>query len=186
MPAELTSAEIPFRVGQGFDVHPFSDDPERVLVLGGVRFPDATGLVGHSDADVIAHACTDAILGAAGLGDIGQLFPDTSADFAGADSIELLEEATRRVNGAGWVVGNVDCTVILDRPKLAPVRQQMHDRLSAAVGAPVSVKGKRTEGVAGLGGGIQCHAVALLVRAPSSPARSLAAPENDTTEGFPS
>ncbi len=149
------------RVGQGFDVHPWSSDPERRLVLGGVHFPDERGLVGHSDADVIAHAVTDALLGAAGLGDIGQRFPDTAAEFAGADSIALLTRARALLAEAGWSVINVDCTVIVDRPKIAPHREQMQAILSAAVGAPVGVKGKRTEGVDGLGGGIQCHAVAL-------------------------
>lgn len=153
------------RVGQGFDVHPFVDpteQTERALVLGGVRFPDGPALVGHSDADVIAHAITDAILGAAGLGDIGQLFPDTDAVHAGADSIELLAIAASKVVDAGWQVVNADATVVLDAPKLAPHRSEMIANLSGALGAPVSVKGKRTEGVAGLGGGIQCHAVALL------------------------
>lgn len=152
-----------FRIGQGFDVHPFSDDPSRVFVLGGVSFPDAVGLQGHSDADVAAHACTDAILGASGLGDIGQFFPDTDPRYAGADSVSMLQQAAQAVEEAGWLVVNVDCTVILDSPKLAPHRQQMQQNLSEAVGAPVSIKGKRTEGVAGLAGGVQCHAVALVV-----------------------
>ena len=110
------------RVGQGFDIHPWSDDPDRLLVLGGVSFPDSPGLKGHSDADVIAHAATDAILGAAGLGDIGALFPDTADQFAGADSIELLGIATQRLIDVGWKVVNIDCTVVCDAPKLAPVR----------------------------------------------------------------
>ncbi len=151
------------RVGQGFDVHPFSDDPDRVFVLGGVSFLEAQGLLGHSDADVAAHACIDAILGAAGLGDIGQLFPDTDPDLEGSDSIALLARASELLADAGWSVSNIDCTVILDSPKLAPHRIQMQDNLSEAVGAPVSIKGKRTEGVAGLAGGVQCHAVALVV-----------------------
>lgn len=151
------------RVGQGFDVHPFSDDPNRLFVLGGVTFPGATGLVGHSDADVAAHACTDAILGASGLGDIGQLFPDTDPDLVGANSIHLLARAVEEVAAAGWTILNVDCTVILDSPKLAPHRAQMQQNLSSAIGAPVSIKGKRTEGVAGLAGGVQCHAVALVL-----------------------
>lgn len=153
------------RVGQGFDVHPFAPDPgSRPLMLGGVRFDEGPALVGHSDADVVAHACTDAMLGPAGLGDIGQLFPDTDPALAGVDSIELLSLARERVAAAGWTVLNVDCTVVLDAPKLAPRRAEMESVLSAAVGAPVTVKGKRTEGVAGLGGGIRCHAVALLAR----------------------
>lgn len=154
------------RVGQGFDVHPWSDDPARPLVLGGVRFAGQPGLAGHSDADVVAHACTDALLGASGLGDIGLLFPDTDQRWRGADSVELLAEAARRVRAAGWEPANVDCTVVLDAPKLAPHRQEMQERLSGAVDAPVTVKGKRTEGVGSLGRGegVVCHAVALVVR----------------------
>lgn len=152
------------RIGQGFDIHPFSDDENRVLVLGGVTFPDERGLKGHSDADVIAHACTDALLGAAGLGDIGMLFPDTDAQFAGADSMVLLTEAMRQVREAGFSVCNVDCVVVAERPKLAPRREEMQERLRAVVGAPVTVKGKRAEGLGSLGRteGIACWAVALL------------------------
>jgi 2-C-methyl-D-erythritol 2,4-cyclodiphosphate synthase len=154
------------RVGQGFDVHPFSDDAARPLVLGGVTFDGARGLAGHSDADVVAHAVTDALLGAAGLGDIGQRFPDTDAALAGADSIELLRLAVADVRAAGWAPGNVDCTVILDAPKLAPHRAEVQARLTDAVGAPVTVKGKRTEGVGALGRGegIACVAVAVVTR----------------------
>lgn len=153
------------RIGQGFDVHPFAPvGSDRVLVLGGVRFESGPALVGHSDADVIAHACIDALLGAAGLGDIGGLFPDTDPAYGGADSIALLALGVARVHDAGWRVINIDCTVIVDEPKIAPHRAEMEQRLSATVEAPVAVKGKRTEGVAGLGGGIQCHAVALLTR----------------------
>ncbi|MDW3220685.1 MAG: 2-C-methyl-D-erythritol 2,4-cyclodiphosphate synthase [Acidimicrobiales bacterium] len=160
------SDEIPFRVGQAFDVHAYSDDPERTLVLGGVRFDDERGLVGHSDADVVAHACTDALLGAAGLGDIGQMFPDTDPALAGADSIELLRRAADAVRAGGWRPGNVDCSVVLDRPKLAPVKAEMEANLSAAVGAPVSVTGRRSEGVGALGRGegIVAWAVALVAR----------------------
>lgn len=160
------TVDVPMRVGQGFDVHPWSDDPERPLVLGGVRFDGQPGLAGHSDADVVAHACTDALLGASGLGDIGVLFPDTDERWRGADSLDLLAEAARQVRQAGWEPANVDCTVVLDRPKLAPHRQSMQQRLSAAVEAPVTVKGKRTEGVGALGRGegVVCHAVALVVR----------------------
>lgn len=152
------------RIGQGFDMHPFSEDPDRELVLGGVRFSEHRGLVGHSDSDVIAHAITDAILGAAGLGDIGGFFPDTDPALKGADSIELLATATKAVHEAGWVVVNVDCTVVLDNPKIAPVRDQMQQRLGTALDAPVLVKGKRTEGIGsmGRGEGIACLAVALL------------------------
>lgn len=149
------------RIGQGFDAHAWSDDPTRPLVLGGVTFDDARGLRGHSDADVIAHALTDAVLGAAGLGDIGSFFPDTDPQFAGADSLELLAVAMDAVWSAGWQLINADCTVIADRPRLSPVRDRMQDELSRIVGGHVSVKGKTTEGLPGLQGGIQCHAVAL-------------------------
>jgi len=155
---------VPVRVGQGFDVHPFSDDPDRVLVLGGVTFEGARGLAGHSDADVVAHAVTDALLGAAGLGDIGAWFPDTDPELAGADSIELLRRAAAEVRAAGWAPGNVDCTVVLDTPKLAPRRAELEQRLSDALGAPVTVKGKRSEGIGSLGRGegVACFAVALV------------------------
>ncbi len=151
------------RVGMGFDVHRFGDDPRRPLVLGGVAF-DGPGLAGHSDADAVAHACIDALLGAADLGDIGQHFPDTDPTWAGADSVGLLGEATRRVRAAGWEPGNVDCSVVLDQPHLAPRREEMVTRLSAAVGAPVSIKGRRSEGLGavGRGEGVVCWAVAVV------------------------
>jgi 2-C-methyl-D-erythritol 2,4-cyclodiphosphate synthase len=154
------------RIGQGYDVHAFSDEPGRRLVIGGVEFPEGPGLAGHSDGDVLAHAVTDALLGAAGLGDIGQHFPDDDPQWAGADSIGLLTRAVADVRAAGWVPQNVDCTVILEAPKLAPRRAEIQDRLSNAVGAPVTVKGKRAEGLGALGRreGIACVAVALLTR----------------------
>ncbi|HET6773510.1 MAG TPA: 2-C-methyl-D-erythritol 2,4-cyclodiphosphate synthase [Acidimicrobiales bacterium] len=156
------------RVGQGYDVHPFSDDPDRPLVLGGVAFPGERGLAGHSDADVIAHAVIDALLGAAGLGDIGGHFPDTDPAWAGADSIDLLCRAVADVRAAGWQPQNVDCTVVLDAPRLAPRREAIHERLAEAVGAPVTVKGKRPEGLGALGRGegVACLAVALVATAP--------------------
>jgi 2-C-methyl-D-erythritol 2,4-cyclodiphosphate synthase len=154
------------RVGQGFDVHPLSDDQSRPLILGGVAFDGERGLAGHSDADVVAHACADALLGAAGLGDIGQHFPDSDPALAGADSIELLSRAAIAIRDAGWDPVNVDCTVILEAPKLAPHRAAMQERLSRAVGADVSVKAKRAEGLGALGRreGIACFAVALVHR----------------------
>ncbi|HET8618578.1 MAG TPA: 2-C-methyl-D-erythritol 2,4-cyclodiphosphate synthase [Acidimicrobiales bacterium] len=165
MPAEGGAGLPRLRVGQGFDVHPFSGDPGRPLVLGGVRFPAGPGLAGHSDADVVAHAVTDALLGAAGLGDIGLHFPDTDVAWAGADSIDLLCRAVADVRAAGWEPQNVDCTVIAEAPRLAPHRDAMGARLSAAVGAPVTVKGKRAEGLGALGRteGIACLAVALVI-----------------------
>jgi 2-C-methyl-D-erythritol 2,4-cyclodiphosphate synthase len=152
------------RVGQGFDVHRFSDDPARPLVLGGVRFEGARGLVGHSDADVVAHACADALLGAAGLGDIGTHFPDTDPAWEGADSLQLLAETAIRVRAAGWEPANVDCSLILEAPKVAPHRTEMEARLTQAAGAPVSVKANRAEGIGALGReeGVACFAVALL------------------------
>ena len=157
---------MPVRVGQGFDVHPFAGDDDRPLVLGGVPFPGERGLAGHSDADVVAHAVTDALLGAAGLGDLGQHFPDTDPAFAGADSLDLLRRAVAEVRAAGWTPENVDCTVVLETPTLAPRRAEMQAALTAAVGADVTVKGKRAEGLGALGRreGIACFAVALVSR----------------------
>ncbi|HZQ28764.1 MAG TPA: 2-C-methyl-D-erythritol 2,4-cyclodiphosphate synthase [Acidimicrobiales bacterium] len=153
------------RVGSGFDVHPFSDDPGRALVLGGVVFEGERGLAGHSDADAVAHAVADALLGAAGLGDIGTHFPDTDPAWAGADSVALVHQVAGLVRDAGWQAANVDCTVVLEAPKLAPRRAEMERTLSEAVGAPVTVKGKRAEGLGALGRGegVACFAVALLV-----------------------
>jgi len=153
------------RVGVGFDVHPFADD-DRPLVLGGVRFEGERGLAGHSDADVVAHAVADALLGAAGLGDIGMHFPDTDPAWRGADSLTLLAAVVTRVRDAGWVVANVDCSVVLEAPKLAPHRDAMQQALTAVVGADVTVKGKRAEGLGaiGRGEGVACWAVGLLDR----------------------
>jgi 2-C-methyl-D-erythritol 2,4-cyclodiphosphate synthase len=150
------------RVGLGFDVHPFGPEGERPLVLGGVRLP-GPGLIGHSDADAVAHAIADALLGAAGLGDIGTQFPDEDPAYADADSMELLVQVALLVADR-WEIGNVDTTVILEAPKLAPYRTAMERRLTDAVGAPVSVKAKRAEALGALGRreGIACLAVALV------------------------
>ena len=152
------------RVGLGFDVHAKTADPTRVLTLGGVVFEGERGLVGHSDADVVAHACADALLGAAGLGDIGEHFPDTDPRWAGADSLLLLTEVSTRVRTEGWEPVNVDCAVVLEAPKVAPHRDDMQHRLSVAVGAPVAVKANRAEGLGAIGRdeGIACYAVALV------------------------
>ncbi|MEY4214275.1 MAG: hypothetical protein RL458_2501 [Pseudomonadota bacterium] len=155
-----------FRIGQGFDVHALV--PGRRLVLGGVEIPYERGLLGHSDADVLAHAVTDALLGAAGLGDIGRHFPDTDARFAGADSLVLLAEAVRRVREAGYSVGNVDATIVAQAPRMAPHIDEMNARLARAIGVEVgqvNVKARTTErlGFEGRGEGISAHAVALLV-----------------------
>ncbi len=157
---------IDVRVGQGFDIHRFSDDPTRPLVLGGVVFDDARGLHGHSDADAIAHAVADALFGAAGLGDIGEQFPDTDPRWKGADSLVLLAQAGELVRADGWTIRNVDCSVVCETPKLAPHRAEMQARLSQACGAPVTVKGRRAEGLGALGRheGIACWAVAVITK----------------------
>lgn len=154
---------VDLRVGNGFDVHRFGDDEERPLMLGGVRF-DGPGLVGNSDADVICHAVAEALLGAAGLEDIGTHFPDTDERWAGADSVVFLDEVVRMVAAAGWKAVNVDCSVVAERPKLAPHRATMQNRLTEVVGAPVTVKGRRAESLGALGRaeGIACFATALL------------------------
>ena len=157
------------RVGQGFDIHRSGDDPDRPLVLGGVRFPGLAGLVGHSDGDAGAHAVAESLLGASGLGDLGQRYPDNDPTLAGADSIELLRDVAADVVAEGWSIGNVDCSVICEQPKLAPRRDEMQERVTAAVGAPVTVKGRRPEGLGALGRdeGIACFAVAVLTKDPS-------------------
>lgn len=159
---------VDIRVGQGFDVHRFAEtaEPGRVLVLGGVAFPGERTLVGHSDADVIAHAAADALLGAAGLGDIGQHYPDTNPAWKDADSLAILRDVASKLSVAGWRVGNVDCSVVCEEPRIAPYRDAMIALLSAAVDAPISVKGRRAEGLGsiGRGEGIACFASALIVK----------------------
>jgi len=169
------------RVGLGVDVHPFDeptpDDPEerhdRQLVLGGVAFPGERALRGHSDADVVAHSVADAILGAAGLGDLGAHFPDTDERWRGADSLLLLRTVVERAAAEGWRVVNADCTVVGERPKIVARREEMVARLSDAAGAPVHVKATRPEGLGSLGRveGIACFAVVLLERASPAPDR---------------
>jgi len=156
-----------FRIGQGFDVHALV--PGRRLVIGGVDIPFERGLLGHSDADVLLHAVTDALLGAAGLGDIGRHFPDTDAQFCGADSRVLLREAARRVAEAGFEPANIDATVIARAPRLAPHAPQMVANIAADLGIDpdrVNVKAKTTErlGFTGRGEGIAAQAVALVAR----------------------
>ncbi len=164
--AALADAFPDLRIGEGFDVHPFSTDPQRRLILGGIHIPGSRGLVGHSDADAVSHAITDALLGAAGLGDIGQHFPDTDPAWNGADSIHLLGATVGMVRTEGWRITNVDSTIVLETPKLAPYRTAMVDRLTEVIGAPVSVKAKRAEQLGSLGRreGIAVFAVALLIR----------------------
>ena len=153
------------RIGHGYDVHRLVEG--RSLVLGGVRIPFEKGLDGHSDADVLTHAVLDALLGAAAMGDIGKLFPDTDDRYLGADSIALLREVDRRLTEAGYRLGNLDVTVIAQRPKLAPYINQMRQNLAAALRTElqnVSVKATTEEhlGFTGSGEGIAAHAVCLL------------------------
>ena len=155
------------RVGHGYDVHRLVEG--RALILGGVTVPFDQGLLGHSDADVLTHAVMDALLGAAALGDIGQLFPDSDAAYAGADSIALLERVTALLREHGWQVGNVDATVVAQAPRLAPYIPEMRRRLAEAVGLDVdcvSVKATTEErlGFTGSGDGMAAHAVALIER----------------------
>lgn len=156
-----------FRIGEGWDIHALV--PGRALVLGGVQIEHSSGLLGHSDADVLLHAITDALLGAAGLGDIGTHFPDTDAAFRGADSLALLTEAARRVRAQGYQIGNIDSTVVAQAPRLAPHRALMCARISAALGLQVdqvNVKAKTAErlGPVGQGLAMEARAVVLLVR----------------------
>jgi 2-C-methyl-D-erythritol 2,4-cyclodiphosphate synthase len=152
------------RIGQGIDIHRFSDDPHRPLVLGGVIIEGARGLGGHSDADAVCHALADAILGAVGLGDLGRHFPDTDPVWEGANSVALLTQVVEMATGQGYRCANADCTIIADAPRLAPHTGAMVARLSPVLGAPVSVKATRAEGLGALGRaeGIACLAVVLL------------------------
>lgn len=155
------------RIGHGYDVHCLTEG--RKLILGGVEIPYEKGLLGHSDADVLSHALMDALLGAAALGDIGKLFPDNDDRYLGADSIALLREVCSVLDGEGYVIANVDCTVIAQRPKLSPYIQDMRHRLAEAMRidiGSVSVKATTEEGLgfSGEGLGIAAHAVALIDR----------------------
>ena len=154
-----------FRIGHGYDVHRLTEG--RRLILGGVDIPHERGLLGHSDADVLVHAIMDALLGAAALGDIGKLFPDTDERYAGADSLELLHTVASLLREKGYTIGNVDATVIAQRPKLAPNIESMRANIAAAAGvdiAAVNVKATTEEklGFTGEGLGIAAHAVALI------------------------
>ncbi len=157
------------RVGIGYDSHRFAEG--HGVLLGGVLIPAAVRCTGHSDADAICHALTDALLGGSGLGDIGEMFPDTSAENAGRDSVEMLRLAVARVRAAGWAPAQADITVIAETPRLGPHRPAIRERLAAALGiAPseVMVKGKTNEGMGwiGRGEGLACIAVATLTPAP--------------------
>lgn len=168
-PATTATASRPaLRIGEGWDTHALVTG--RPLVLGGVTIPHTHGLLGHSDADALCHAVTDALFGAAALGDIGHHFPDTDLRFKGADSIALLGEAARRVRVAGWEIGNVDSTIVAQAPKLAPHIMGMRQRLSMAMGIgldQVNVKAKTAEkmGPVGRGEAIEARAVCLLFKA---------------------
>ena len=153
------------RIGQGYDVHRLVEG--RKLILGGVEIPYEKGLLGHSDADVLTHAVMDALLGAAALGDIGKLFPDTDERYRGTDSIDLLREVGRVLDENGYKVGNIDCTVVAQAPKLAPHREQMRLNMAQALGVEVnriSVKATTEEklGFTGDGSGMAAQAIALL------------------------
>ena len=157
-----------FRIGEGWDTHALVEG--RKLILGGIEIPHDKGLLGHSDADVLLHAITDAILGAAGLGDIGRHFPDTAAEFKGADSFVLLQEAARRVREKGWEFGNIDSTVIAQKPKLAPHIPAMQARIAQALGIAedqVNVKAKTAENMGPVGElkAMEANAAALIYKA---------------------
>jgi len=163
---------FPFRIGHGYDVHALVED--RSLILCGVRIPHERGLLGYSDADVAAHAICDALLGAAGLGDIGRHFPDSDPAYAGADSLMLLAEAVRKTADAGYVVGNADVTIVAQRPRLTDFMPEMRDNLARALGVAqeaVNVKATTTEGLGfeGDGQGISAHAVVLILQSRISP-----------------
>ena len=167
MTSTVVPAAHPFRIGQGYDCHALV--AERKLIIGGVDIPHTLGLLGHSDADVLLHAITDALFGAAGLGDIGKHFPDTDSRFAGADSRALLREACQRGRAAGYVTGNVDATIIAQQPKMAPHIPRMAEHVAADLGiapACVNIKAKTNEKLGFLGReeGIAAQAVVLLLR----------------------
>lgn len=156
-----------FRIGEGWDVHALV--PGRRLVIGGVDIPHTAGLLGHSDADVLLHAVTDALLGAAALGDIGSHFPDTDAQFRGADSVVLLQEAARRVRAQGYEIGNIDSTVVAQAPRLAAHIPAMRERIAQALGLAqdqINVKAKTAERMGPVGQclAIEARAVALLLK----------------------
>jgi 2-C-methyl-D-erythritol 2,4-cyclodiphosphate synthase len=154
------------RVGQGFDIHRFGDDVDRSLILGGVEFAGERPLVGHSDADVPAHAITDALLSALQLGDLGERFPDTDPEWAGANSIEMLKAVASEVVSLGWTIRNASVAIVCEQPKIAPMREEMQRNLGAACAAPVTVTGRRAEGLGAIGRveGIACWATVVVTR----------------------
>lgn len=165
---DSTQEERSMRIGTGYDVHAFAED--RRLILGGVDIPYDRGLAGHSDADVLAHAVADAVLGALRAGDIGKLFPDTDPAYAGADSLELLRQVGELARSSGWQVSDLDCVLVIESPKISPYRDRMRENLARSLGIDVScvgVKATTTEGLGfeGRGEGVGAHAVVLLTRA---------------------
>ncbi len=165
--ASITGRANAVRIGQGFDIHPFC--PGRALVLGGVRIPSEEGLAGHSDADAVLHAVTDAVLGALGAGDIGRLFPDTDPRNRGRDSREFVREAMRVAEARGWCVGNVDVTVVCEKPRLAPHVERMREALAELLAVDpdaVGIKATTAEGIGEIGKGkaLAASAVVLLAR----------------------
>ena len=153
------------RIGFGYDVHKLTED--RKLILGGVEIPHTCGLLGHSDADVLLHSISDALLGAAALGDIGKHFPDTDPEYEGADSLKLLKEVYKLIKGKGYCIGNIDATVVAQKPKLAPHIVTMRENIAGTLGLCVdcvSVKATTEEGLGftGSGEGIAVHAVCLV------------------------
>ena len=166
--------DIPFRIGHGYDVHRLTEN--RKLIIGGAEIPHTLGLLGHSDADVLTHAVMDAMLGALALGDIGKHFPDTDERYAGADSIMLLRHVNALIRAQGWEVGNIDATILAQKPKLAPYIIQMRQNLAGAIGCEVgqvSVKATTEEklGFTGAEEGIAAHSVVLLVQSPAPKAK---------------
>jgi 2-C-methyl-D-erythritol 2,4-cyclodiphosphate synthase len=164
MPLPLTPSVFPYRIGEGWDTHALVEG--RKLILGGIHVAYERGLLGHSDADVLLHAITDALLGAAGLGDIGRHFPDTDAQFRGADSMVLLAEAARRVRGQGFEIGNIDSTVIAQAPRLAPHIASMCANIAQGLGlevAQVNVKAKTAEKMGPVGEGLSMEARAVVL-----------------------
>jgi 2-C-methyl-D-erythritol 2,4-cyclodiphosphate synthase len=163
----MTSAPAPFRVGLGFDLHPLVEG--RPCCLGGIVLPHPTGPAGHSDGDAVLHAVTDAILGAAGLDDIGTLFPDTDARWKGAESVDFLEAALLAAQAKGWRVGNADIVIATEGPRIAPHRQKMRERIAGLLDVDVdaiNVKGKTLEGMGALanGAGVAVQVSCLLLR----------------------
>lgn len=172
-PSGKRAEPLGFRVGHGYDLHRLEHRPPagrgRPFILGGIRLEHDLGPVAHSDGDALYHAVTDAVLGALGLPDIGQLFPDTDQRHESQDSAVFLEEAAQRVGRAGWIIANLDCTVILERPRVGPLKEQMRRNIAARLGIEpdlVNLKGKTHEGVDAVGEGraVEAHAVVLLVR----------------------